>query len=132
MANEEESAEDRRELVRLTVRALEKRGYSHLLADLPEQHRDERPYSVVWEGGEERFRPDIIARGKDRDFLFEVETAETFGSPLTEEKIEIFSAFAAHNGQFFCLVVPAEFKEKAREKLQSLDVDERFSYVAGF
>ncbi|MFO7982533.1 MAG: hypothetical protein R6V08_03685 [Desulfuromonadales bacterium] len=127
-----ESADDRRELVRLTVQALEKRGYSHLLADLPEQHRDERPYSVVWEGGEERFRPDVIARSKDRDFLFEVETAETFGSPLTAEKIEIFSAFAAHNGQLFCLVVPAEFKEKAREKLQSLDVNERFTYVAGF
>lgn len=123
---------EREELVRLTVRALEQRGYSHVLADLPEQHQDERPYEVVWEDGEERFRPDVIARGKDRDFLFAVETAETLGSPLSDEKIDIFAAFAAHTGRFFCLVVPAQYKEAARRTLQRLEVDERFTYVAGF
>ncbi len=119
----------REEMVRQLVEVLKRRGYDELRVEGLEEFFGNRPAIIHWEDTDQRFTPDIVARKKRMEYLFQVESAETFPGARAEEKIAIFAAYALHYRKLFCLVVPKLCRGEARRRLLEMQVDERFTHL---
>lgn len=89
-------------------------GFVSVTADLSGW---ETPTKIVWNETQEGHRPDARAWTSGREFIFEVETAETIAIEHTRQQCRLFAAYANPRGGKFILVVPDGDQVRAKAQL---------------
>lgn len=127
----EELQKEREDLIRTLVGTLQRRGYEDIRVSRLEEYAGRRPVIIYWEDSDEGFMPDVMARREGRDYLFQVETAETVSGELAARQAEMFAAYARHYRRMYGLAVPQEALDKARHLLLRVPVDEQYVRMIG-
>lgn len=103
-------------LVKWLADSLPSRGFGQIRADLPGRVQ---PETIRWKGASDGHIPDASARLSGREYIFEVETADTISIQHTQDQWTLFDAYAKHNSAIFVVVVPKGSEAAATQQLKA-------------
>lgn len=89
-------------------------SFSNIKVDLPGYEKPER---IVWTATQRGHEPDATAYFLAKQYVFEVETADSLGDDHTYEQCRLFAAYVLNRFAEFALVVPIGSALAARSQL---------------
>ena len=88
--------------------------FSNIKVDLPGHVK---PNRIVWNATQHGHEPDATAYHLLKQYVFEVETADSLGDQHTHEQYRLFAAYSRDSFAEFTLVVPNGYGVVARSQL---------------
>ncbi|MDT3696631.1 MAG: hypothetical protein ROY99_09590 [Ignavibacterium sp.] len=97
---------DHDDMVKTTVNYIVSNLYTDEKADIDDY---ETPTKIIWSKTNDGHVPDVTAKYKDVEHIWEIETEDSISLDHTKSQWQLFSTFATQHYAIFHIVVPEGF-----------------------
>jgi hypothetical protein len=116
------------QIIKVVAEHLENEGFRKIYANTDGFDQPER---VKWESGDKGVLPDMLAKARDKTYVFEVEDTEVSLDEDLVDRWRLLSAHARRNGGDLYLIVPQDNVSKVRSSLTESNVSAQILPVTG-